>query len=311
MKFVLSIFLVIFTQQFVFSQGCSSAGFCTMGSLKANQSYSSVHKVKINYIELSHLVANNGLGEVINASTLDASLSVGKRNRLQIRLPYAWVNGNFGQTKGFGDVYLAYSRNLLQKSTYSIDASIGTKFPRFTTALASPEGKPLPMYYSPSLGTYDIILGLSYLSEKWLLGIGYQAPLGKGDTDNFFDPKSWADTPLSEIAKNYDYSVNFKRGQDIMLRLERNFRWGAYNLFVGAMPVYRITSDEVVDEQGLKKEVKDSQGLALTGIMGGSYSLNVHNRIKLFYGHKILARKVNVDGLMKESVATIAYEWRF
>jgi len=54
-----------------------------------------------------------------------------------------------------------------------------------------------------------------------------------------------------------------------------------------------------------------STGLALTGLVGGGYRLNVHSSIKLLYGQRLLQRDYNGDGLMKAQLASIAYEWRF
>lgn len=311
MKKTFFLFIFFINSFFVYSQGCSSAGFCTMGVLKADQKFSNVKKIKLNYVEVSQLIAFSGLGETINATTLDASLSIGRKNKIQIRLPYAWVNGPLANTKAFGDVYLAYSRNLLSKNNYAINAMIGTKLPRFTTALATPEGLPLPLYYSPSLGTYDLILGASFINQNWLLGVGYQQPLFKAITDNQFTPTAWENTDLATQAQRYDASVNLKRGGDIMLRIERNFRFGRYNAFVGSMPVYHITADEITNQEGQRIRVENSKGLSVTAIVGGGYNLNAHTIIKCFYGYTALRRQANPDGLMKTSVATITYEYKF
>jgi hypothetical protein len=311
MKKSVLIFCLLFHQNISFSQGCSSAGFCTMGVLKADQKFSNVKKIKLNYVEISQLIAFSGLGETINATTLDASLSFGRKNKLQVRLPYAWVNGPLANTRAFGDVYLAYSRNLLSKNNYAISAMIGTKLPRFTTALATYEGLPLPLYYSPSLGTYDLVLGVSFINQNWLLGIGYQQPLFNTTIDNQFNPKAWENTPLASQALRYDASTNLKRGGDIMMRIERNFRFGRYNAFVGSMPVYHITTDEISNDEGIRTRVENSKGISVTAIIGGGYNLTAHSLIKFFYGYTAIRRQANPDGLMKTSVATLTYEYKF
>jgi hypothetical protein len=311
MKKIILILVIFLASTEIFSQGCSSAGFCTMGALKADQKFSLYKKVKLNYIELSQLIAFSGFGETINATTLDVSVSLGAKNKFQVRVPYVWVNGPLANTKSVGDVYLTYTRNLVSKKEYSINAMIGTKFPRFTTALATPEGKPLPLYYSPSLGTYDLVLGASFINEKWLLGVGFQQAIANTTVDNGFNPLAWESTPLFSQAQKYDASKNLKRGADVMLRIERNFRFGRYSFHTGLMPVYRLNPDEITDANNQRVQVAGSDGLALTGIIGGRYSLDAHSSIKVFYGYSLIARKAIPDGLMKTSVATLAYEWQF
>lgn len=311
MKKIILFFVLFLIAPLAFSQGCSSAGFCTMGVLKADQKFSNVKKIRLNYVEVSHLIAFSGLGETIQATTFDASISFGKKNQFQIRLPYAWVDGPLANTEGFGDVYLAYSRNLIRKNDYAISAMLGTKIPRSSTAVATPDGLPLPLFYSPSLGTYDLILGASFINQKWLLGIGFQQPLFNVTTDNQFAPRAWLDTPLANQAQRYDASVNLTRGADVMLRIERNFRFGRYNFFLGSMPVYRITADKIDDQNGNQITLKDSRGLSVTGIVGGGYNFNARFLVKCFYGQTLLRKELNPDGLMKTSVITLTTEYKF
>lgn len=303
------IFYLVFGE--IIAQGCSSAGFCTMGALKSDQKFGIGKGIKLNYVELSQLLAFSGLGETINATTLDISISVGTKNQFQIRLPYAWVNGLLGNTKAFGDVYLNYSRNLIKTEKYSINAMIGTKIPRATTDLARPDGLPLPFFYSPSLGTYDLILGTSIISRKWLLGIGFQNPIYKGVTDNGFTPTAYVNSPLYEQAKKYDASVNIKRGADIMLRIERNFRFSRYGFYLGLMPVFRLNADEITDKDAKRSLVHGSDGLAATALLGGRYYFDIHSSLKVLTGVNILQRAANPDGLMKTSLFSVMYEWQF
>ncbi|MEL6562563.1 MAG: hypothetical protein AAFQ94_30615 [Bacteroidota bacterium] len=303
--------VMLLTQNSAFSQGCSSAGFCTMGVLKADQKFSSVRNLKLNYIEFNQLVAFSGLGEDIHATTIDAAFSMGDKNQLQVRIPYVFVNGPFANTRGVGDIYIAYSRNIIKKKEYSISAMLGTKIPRASTNLTTEAGNPLPLYYSPSLGTNDIVLGASFINKKWLLGIGYQQPLFNATTDNQFSPLAWEGTELAEQATRYDASTNYKRGADIMLRLERNFRFGRYNFFLGSMPVFRVTSDQITDEDGNTTTLDDARGLSLTGIVGGGYSINARMMIKVFYGNTLIRKDVNPDGLLKTSVITLTAKYNF
>ena len=43
---------------------------------------------------------------------------------------------------------------------------------------------PIHMYYQPSLGSYDVVGGLSLINGKWLFATGIQVPLTR--TENQF-----------------------------------------------------------------------------------------------------------------------------
>ncbi len=85
--FLKSLLVLIFCLEFgqILGQGCSSAGFCTMGALKADQKFGIGKSIKLNYVEISQklnyveisqLIAFSGLGETINATTLDISVTI-------------------------------------------------------------------------------------------------------------------------------------------------------------------------------------------------------------------------------------------
>jgi hypothetical protein len=167
----------------------------------------------------------------------------------------------------------------------------------------------LPMYYQTSLGTYDFITGLSYITRHWLLATGIQVPLNKND--NQFLWGEWEGSEHHAYALRYDRAKELKRGTDIMLRVERNFRFSRFNFSLGLLPIYRIIRDERADAAGNRITEKDGHGLALSGIFTTGYSFNVRSGIKALVGHKIVQRDINPDGLTRELVTSVSYYHRF
>jgi hypothetical protein len=53
--------------------------------------------------------------------------------------------------------------------------------------------------------------------------------------------------------RKYAKANQLKRGIDVMLRIERNFRFSRLNFSVGLLPIYRITNDEIEDPSCWRK----------------------------------------------------------
>lgn len=303
-----------------YSQGCSDAGFCTMGAMKPDQAYSKKINFKLRSIELSQYRGTTTLSPIVFVSNLDVSVGLTDRLGFQVKLPYQWTNGNFGSSAGIGDISASLTRNFGKLGSFEVNATLGVKIPTNKSDLTSkgdkfPEsaGLVMPMYQQVSLGSFDIIFGASLINEKWLLAVGYQDALTANN--NTFKWSDWTPFyPSDEYVEEYDRATKLKRGTDIMLRVERNFRFARYNFNIGLLPIYRITKDQIIDDpSGEGSYIKDegTTGLAASLLVGGGYNFNINNSIKLTYGQKLTQREVNPDGLTRHNVLIIAYLFRF
>ena len=316
-------FIIVFTlstQTFLpsicFSQGCSDAGFCTMGAMKPDQPFNKNIPLKLRSMELSLYRGTTTLSPVIHAATLDLNFNIGnEKTFLQVKLPYQAVRGNFGSNSGIGDVSLCLTRLLTRSGAFDFNVSLGAKIPaNDANAKDDAHGLPLPMYYQTSLGTYDFIAGISMISRNWLFATGIQHPLNKNK--NTFSWGPWIPVYLNgegaSYVRSYDGAFNLRRGTDVMLRVERNFRFSRINFSLGALPIYRINRDEVTAvSTGQRIKPEGTTGLALSAIATAGYSFNIQTGVKFLYGRKIIQRDLNPDGLTRHDVMTISYYYRF
>lgn len=196
-----------------------------------------------------------------------------------------------------------------------MNLSIGGKIPTNNSDKVSDEGVVLPMYYQTSLGTYDFIAGISLINRNWLLATGIQIPLNQNN--NQFDWHRWPQDDPEEFlyVQKYANATNLARGTDVMLRIERNFRFSRLNFSVGVLPIYRITADKITNFKGERTSVdakgNEAIGLALSVIGTMGYSFNTRSGIKLLVGHKIMQREFSPDGLTRELVSSVTYTYRF
>lgn len=298
-----------------FGQGCSDAGFCTMGAMKPDQPYNKRLELKLRTMEFSLYRGTTTLTPIIQVANLDFSFSLNSRNALQIKLPYQWAQGTLGNTSSIGDISMCFTRNLLSTDKFDLNLSIGAKIPTNNSNTLDVAGNALPMYYQTSLGTYDAIAGISLINRKWLFATGIQIPLNTNG--NKFDWNTWPTTDPAELEylKKYPNSTDLRRGVDVMLRIERNFRLSRFNFSAGLLPIYRITADEITNFQGVRTSVDSkgnvAKGLALSWILTAGYNFNAHAGIRLLVGHKLVLRKFSPDGLTRELVSSLSYSYRF
>lgn len=297
------------------AQGCSDAGFCTMGAMKPDQAYSKKIDFKLRSVELNYYRGTTTLSPVITVYTADVSIGINDYNSIQVKLPYQMVKGDLGATKGMGDISISASHSFPSKNRGSFGVTLGAKIPsgksnQKNTDTSRPLAE-LPMYYQVSLGSFDMIAGGSYINEKWLFATGIQIPLIH-QNENDFRWGRWTGFEDPEYPFKYDLANDLKRGTDVMLRVERNFRFVNYNFSIGALPIYRITKDERLDFNTDERiKIDGTTGLALSILGSFGYQFNVNNSVKLIYGKKITQRKVNPDGLTRQDVLSCSYVYRF
>lgn len=298
------------TLNHVIAQGCSDAGFCTMGALKPDQPFNKKVDLRLRSMEISFYRGTTTLTPIVFVATADLNFSLNAKTSVQVKLPYQSVSGTFGKTSGLGDISLCLTRTILSTDQFDINFSIGGKIPS-NKADKKENGLPLPMYYQTSLGTYDVITGLSFITSKWLFATGIQHPLNQNNNEYLW--KVWTDNSYYSkgYIEKYPRANQLKRGTDIMFRVERNFRFSRLNFSLGLLPIYRINHDVFEDASGHKIKQEGAKGLALSGIFTMGYQFNVRSGVKLLAGRKVTQREVNPDGLTRHMVTTVSYFYRF
>ena len=293
------------------AQGCSDAGFCSMGAMKPDQPYNKKIEFKLRSMEVSYYRASTTTTAKIMVANAEMNFSLNRKTSFQVKVPYLMASGNLGKTSGLSDLSFCLTRNVFTSDKYDINVTLGGKIPTNKSDIED-AGKPFPMYYQTSLGTYDAIAGASLITRNWLFAAGIQYPFLHQNENKFTDNKDWPDYPSPDYILSHGPAYKLERGTDVMLRAERNFRFARINFSVGLLPIYRINKDKIVDNVTDERvEVDKTTGLALSGIVTAGYSFNVRSGLKLLLGRRLVHREVNPDGLTRESVTSLSYFYRF
>jgi hypothetical protein len=291
-----------------------------MGAMKPDQHFSKKLNLKLRSMELSFYRGTTTLTPIVKSVTADLNFSLNSKNTFQVKLPYQWIDGRLGSTQDLGDISVCFTRNLVSKEGLDLNLSVGGKIPTNNSDKTIHNETlnrdlPLPMYYQTSLGTYDAIAGLSLINRKWLFATGIQIPLNENKNQFLWGAWNGSSEDPAYIEK-YARARELKRGTDVMLRIERNFRFSRLNFSIGALPIYRIVRDEITlrnaaTGQFFRTKPDGTTGLALSGIVTAGYSFNVRTGIKVLLGHKITQRDENPDGLTRHFVSSFTYFYRF
>lgn len=303
--------LFISATSLTFGQGCSDSGFCTMGALRPDQIYPRKLNFRINSVELTYHIGHTTFGDWVHSTFVDTNIGITKRTNLQLRLPaYTIVQGNMPTTRGWGDIFFSLSQNILFKEKFQVNATLGGKiYNKWSADKKSSDGHSMPMYQQTSYGTNDLILGVSVSSHKWLFAAGYQHALNK--LSNQFRPEDWKETSMADIVAVYPTSAGLQRGDDLMLRLERNFRFSRFSFYIGTLNIFRLTKDKTLATSGKLVSLQGTQGLASNLLAGVRYRFNASHSVKVLWSDKVKERDVNPDGLARDFVGQVAYEIRF
>src|SRR3954469_24336243 len=114
----LPLLVFIFATQLALSQGCSDAGFCTMGAMKPDQPYNKKIEFKLNSMEISFYRGTTTLTPIIFVATADMNFSLNSRNTFQVKLPFQYVTGRLAETSSVSDISLCFTRNLISSDAF-------------------------------------------------------------------------------------------------------------------------------------------------------------------------------------------------
>lgn len=298
-----SFYLFIFYPLFPltgYGQGCSDAGFCTINSLRPNTLI--INNEKANSVRIGAFVGSADNNIKVWGSYLDYARSLSPSLDVDVRLTQIAQSGNSVSSNGISDVF----GNLKIKLSEDLRLSAGVKIP-LSDGDRRQNGLPLPMDYQSSLGTLDIILGMSYQIGDLGLSLGYQQPLSQNN--NTFNPRLY---PENSTFGSFQNTNNFQRAGDIMLRtyypVQVNDR---FTITTGILQIHHLANDKFTDENNFLKEIEGSKGLTLNANLHLDYTLSSTTILQFNIGVPLKVREVRPDGLTRGFIGTLEYRFLF
>lgn len=297
----LVLILSILSGQFVYSQGCSDAGACTIGSFTPHMDSLIMDNTK-NSLRFGSSFGNADNAIAVVGSYIEYGTELTEITQLSFRLTSLLQTGNDISQWGLSDLYVT-GRYRLKNGLY---LTTGVKFP-LMSANNTLDGLPLPMDYQSSLGTYDLILGMQYKKDNWqFVGI-WQQPFIQNQ--NEFNPALYSeDSPLSSFVN----TNGFIRSGDLILRVSYLYKISEKLAFTpSVLPIYHLGEDQFVNDLGQEQYIEGSSGLTvnLNGYL--RYTLSQRQKVEFSIGFPLTVRDVRPDGTTRSFVAGLEYRVDF
>jgi len=291
------------------AQGCSDAGFCSIGALKpATAGGETTPKAQHRFSVLTPIGQGDD-GVIVFNPGLQYDFTTANGWNVQTKITGNYASGNLGSYTGAGDIFLAATRTAALAKKWSIAYTAGIKIP-LSSSNGSEAGMPLPMQYQSSIGTFDGILGLTVANTSWQFSAGYQQPLS-GANKNGFLPAFWNGKPE---ANNYPSTFRLKRKGDALLRATRHFGTGKKLMWnTGLLAILHMGEDEFTNpfEGNRKVAIAGSSGLTLNLTGAAYYKLGKKTTLGLNAGIPLVVRDVRPDGLTRSWVIAPEISWSF
>lgn len=288
-----SLLFPLLLSNFLFSQGCSDAGFCTSDNIKHGivlDSLKNTFKFGVNYGQADFDVAVFGM-YVEYKYQLTEKVNVG------MRLNYINQFRDNISSSALSDAFIVAD----YKINPTMSANIGLKIP-FSDGNLKSNGVALPMDFQPSLGTYDVVLGLSKKYKNLLFAIGYQQPLNKNN-NTYFKPLNSAE---------FFTTNQFKRAPDVLARVGYSYKLNEkWNISPSLLPIYHLANDTFEDIIHQEIQIDGSKGLTLNGNLLVNYQLNPKNTFEFSVGSPFIVRDNRPDGLTRTVVLNLEYKIKF
>lgn len=288
---IVAISAIVATPILALGQGCSDAGFCTIGAMKG-----SITSTGNNTIGLSFGFNSGEEGTTILIPQLEFTKAIGKKSYIEANLPFVIASGDLGNNAALGDIILTYTRNIHQAKKLSFNGTLGTRVST-GNANASDNDIALPMPYQSNLGTTDLILGISAKWKHYLsAAIGYQQPIIQYN-DNEYLPASLSGTQTGD----YFASRHLERKGDVLLRLQGHITLKKLGISAGPLFIYHLGKDLITLQNGTTTPLAGSNGLTLN-ITANAYYTFSNWKADISLGTPMIVRDSRPDGLTRSMV---------
>lgn len=289
------------------SQGCSDAGVCTIHSIKGNVIEKPGMKETHHEITLATGYARGERGTDIYTLQLEYILRLKSDFSVSGKMNYNSIKGELGKISGPGDVFLSIEKGFAAEKKWKKFAFAGFKIPLGDVNKKN-NGLSLPMVYQPTLGTTDLLAGVSLTNKYWGISLAYQQPMNNPNGNGFLQSQY----PAMHTARNYPSTNRFSRKADLVTRISRNFITSRNWTFQpGLLGIYHTGTDTYQDETGRQISINGSAGLTLNALLNLQIKTGVKSNIAFSAGTPLLVRAERPDGLTRKFVLSLEYAFRF
>ncbi len=254
---------------------CSDAGICSIES--------ALHDRKHQSINFDYIYGASDSSLTYSTYQLSADINLFTGTKIWGSLPLVMTDGPLGGVSGIGDLILVINQKLFEIGGAGTYIDFGT---RLATGSQN-AGDSLPLKYQTGLGSNDLMLGVSVVSDNVNVGIGYQ--LNGGRSSNEF--------------------TRLKRGDDFIVRGGYMHRGESVDFGGELLAIKKLEEQSILDHiDTLGKEIfrnlPGSDAFQLNALVKARWNIASSFALTGSVGFPLLERKVSVDGLTRAYTVT-------
>jgi hypothetical protein len=288
MKQTFLIFSALFFFNFGYSQGCSDAGFCSVGTV---QHQGANKEENNNQLKIGVSSGKADFDVNVFTTSLEYNRKIGSNFDMDVKLNFQSNSLDNTSVSALSDAFLIGNF----KINKDWKTSFGVKIPLTDGNLKENEVV-LPMDFQPSLGTFDLLLAVSKKVNKFDFSLAYQQPLSQNKNEY-----------VAPLNGKFFTTKGFKRSGDVLLRASYKWKFAEkFNLTPSILPIYHLANDKYLDGT-VEKEIEKSSGLTLNANLFLNYLINESNALQLSFGSPLIVRDARPDGLTRKYVVGLQY----
>ena len=303
LKFLAFFLFIVVSFSNSFAQGCSDAGFCSVGNGFKGHEENMKNSVDFGVVY--------GIAEervTVFSQYLTYTRDVTSKFGISAKLTSAIANGDFGTRGNIGDAFLTGNYKFKTKNNEIEGAKIwsvllGIKIP-FTSSNDKINNVSLPMAYQASLGTFDFIGGVNLTYKKWDFNTAVQIPLSG-------NKNSYISNPL--VTDKFATTNLFERKSDVLFRTTYKLKTTneKFTFKPNVLFIYHLGEDSFQNVFGQRQTIVGSDGLTINGTLIVSYKLNKNSYLETSIASPFVVRKERPDGLTRALTLGLSYKINF
>lgn len=303
-----AVFLTLFFVSkllFIQAQGCSDAGFCSIGDIKTNGTQEDSLPPNHLFIAGSFSLGQNDISYL--NPYIEYGHAFNNRFNAQLKFTSQFSSGRLNDNFNLSDAIIN-ARYLILKDSNKLSITTGIKLPLNNANAKNENGLSLPLEYQSSLGTVDYILGVSYfLKSHWEFSTALQLPVFNFN-DNSFSPADYT----SADADGFSPTNKFRRAPDILLRVGYMIKIGSrLKAKPNLLSIYHLANDSYEDAKGNKNIISGSAGITLNAGLILTYKVNKISAVEFTAAAPFVVREKRPDGLTRSVVTNFEYKIYF
>lgn len=283
-----------------FTQGCSDAGFCTVDAFKNPENDSS--ETASNLLKVGVVVGKADYDIGIFSSFLEYKRAFGDHWSVDVKLTHlSQVLDSLSQHR-LADAFITggYAIN----KAFAVTA--GVKIP-FTDGNLQRNDRSLPLDFQPSLGTVDLLAGVSWEHNRFRVTAALQQPLTQNN-NRFLS----TDFDSTSILREFQSTNKFERKGDVLVRGVYQQPLGKkWSVSPGLLAIAHLGEDTFEDATGQRMNITGSAGITLNGTLFVLYTISERQKLELSAGTPFVVRAARPDGLTRSVVLGLEYRLTF